>query len=234
MILDGSNRFFNLLLWSMSIYINMMLMSDLIMRLISPMEKHETAKKIRLFIMVTVCLVCAIAFASDAPKLDEINSSALVFLSILLSFFYIMAFSSLIVAAYLIWNLGLGQETKSKIVWRHTGIVMAYSICNSYLLLCLFDHSDNSVEFINRWYVKLFQALFYTQGVILPFLRMIEPGILKLHVRLFLKLARCRFKEADEEEIVEPISILLNSTLNIEFVYVILEGIVNFSRINFS
>ena len=108
MILDGSNRFFNLLLWSMSIYINMMLMSDLIMRLISPMEKHETAKKIRLFIMVTVCLVCAIAFASDAPKLDEINSSALVFLSILLSFFYIMAFSSLIVAAYLIWNLGLG------------------------------------------------------------------------------------------------------------------------------
>ena len=108
MILDGSNRFFNLLLWSMSIYINMMLMSDLIMRLISPMEKHETAKKIRLFIMVTVCLVCAIAFASDVPKLDEVNSSALVFLSILLSFFYIMAFSSLIVAAYLIWNLGLG------------------------------------------------------------------------------------------------------------------------------
>ena len=112
--------------------------------------------------------------------------------------------------------------------------MLAYSICNAYLLLCLFEHSDDSVEFINRWYIKLFQALFYTQGVVLPVLRMIEPGIFKLHVRLFLKLVRCRFKEADEEEIVEPISILLNSTLNIEFVYVILEGIVNFSRINFS
>ena len=112
--------------------------------------------------------------------------------------------------------------------------MIAYSVCNSYLLLCLFEHTDNSVDFIKRWYIKLFQALFYTQGVILPFLRMIEPGIFQLHLRLFKKLVRCRFKEADEEEIVEPISILLNSTLNIEFVYVILEGIVNFSRINFS
>ena len=35
-------------------------------------------------------------------------------------------------------------------------------------------------------------------------------------------------------EKIEPIKILLNSTLNIEFVYVILEGIVKFSKMNFS
>lgn len=40
-------------------------------------------------------------------------------------------------------------------------------------------------------------------------------------------------KEATHVEGLEPICILLNSTLNIEFVYVILEGIVNFSRMSF-
>ena len=103
------------------------------------------------------------------------------------------------------------------------------------MLVCLFKQYDDdpSTGYINDWYIKLLQALFYAQGVLLPLLRMLEPGSMKLHLRLLSKILRCRIKEA-EDEAVEPICILFNSTLNIEFVYVTLEGIVKFSRMNFS
>ena len=96
--------------------------------------------------------------------------------------------------------------------------------------------SDRSTDYINTWYVKLFQALFYSQGFILPFLRMLEPGALELHIRLLRRLLKCKKVDAAEEEEIriEPISILFNSTLNIEFVYVILDGIVKFSQMNFA
>ena len=64
-------------------------------------------------------------------------------------------------------------------------------------------------------------------------MRILEPGTLNLHIRLFRNLIKCKNLDEADEEKVEPISILFNSTLNIEFVYVILEGIVKFSRINF-
>ena len=44
----------------------------------------------------------------------------------------------------------------------------------------------------------------------------------------------CRCKDSDEIETIEPIRVLLNSTLNVEFVYVLLDGIVQFSKLNFA
>ena len=62
---------------------------------------------------------------------------------------------------------------------------------------------------------------------------MLEPGALKLHIRLFCNIIKCKILDEANEEQIEPICILFNSTLNIEFVYVILEGIVKFSKMNF-
>ena len=78
--------------------------------------------------------------------------------------------------------------------------------------------------------------LFYSQGLILLMVRMLEPGMLRIHLGLLKKLFRCMFtgEPDDEEEMdIEPINMLFNSTLNIEFVYVILEGIVTFSKMSF-
>jgi len=82
--------------------------------------------------------------------------------------------------------------------------------------------------------VKLLEALFYSQGFILPLIRLLEPGSFNLNKLLFRKLFSCRKKLEMEEEEVEPIRMLLDSTLNIEFVYVILEGIVKFSKMTFA
>ena len=62
---------------------------------------------------------------------------------------------------------------------------------------------------------------------------MLEPGSLQLYSSLFRKLVTCRRNDNDGLEKIEPIRILLNSTLNIEIVYVILEGIVKASKMNF-
>ena len=56
---------------------------------------------------------------------------------------------------------------------------------------------------------------------------MIEPGNFKLYCQLFRRLISCK-EQSLEEEKIQPIRMLLDSTLNIEFVYVILEGIVKF------
>ena len=80
------------------------------------------------------------------------------------------------------------------------------------------------------------QALFYSQGFLMPLIRMAEPGSLKMHLKLLWRLVSCRhIKDEDNDDVkISPIRILFNSTLNIEFVYVILEGIVNFSKMSFA
>lgn len=67
----------------------------------------------------------------------------------------------------------------------------------------------------------------------MPLIRMFEPGTFKLYCRLLRRFVSCT-KKALEEEDLKPIRMLLDSTLNIEFVYVILEGIVKFSKYNFA
>ena len=68
----------------------------------------------------------------------------------------------------------------------------------------------------------------------MTFIRMLEPGSINLHFMLLKKTIMCKRDELKHLKEAKPIRILLNSTLNIEIVYVILEGIVQFSKMNFS
>ena len=68
----------------------------------------------------------------------------------------------------------------------------------------------------------------------MSFMRMLEPGSFKLHYMLLKKTIMCKRDQLKDLKEKRPIRILLNSTLNIEVVYVILEGIVQFSKMNFS
>ena len=54
---------------------------------------------------------------------------------------------------------------------------------------------------------------------------LLEPGSFRVHMQLIQRLLTCKIYDREGESI-EPINVMLDSTLNIEFVYVILEGIV--------
>ena len=124
-------------------------------------------------------------------------------MAILISLFYVLAAISIILGLYLIKNLGLGAETKKRIMLRHVGLVLAYTVCNIYVLYCvgkreeLGDESDAHI--ITAWYVKLMQGLFFSQGLILSLVRMLEPGSFQLHYKLLRNAIQCKKdQEADD------------------------------------
>ena len=136
--------------------------------------------------------------------------------------------------------LGIGSKTKSQILWRNISLVIAFITCNLYLICALAwqircesisnDGKDECVvRALNSWYSRIMEVLYYSQGIILVLVKLIEPGSLKVHMNLARRLLCCRFKEKEEESI-ESINVRLDSTLNIEFVYVILEGIIKIAR----
>ena len=84
------------------------------------------------------------------------------------------------------------------------------------------------MDFINDWYMQMFSVLFYLQGFILSLIRICEPGSIRCYWSLFTRLVKCERERPAVDQ--EPINMLFNSTLNIEFVYVILEGIVKLSK----
>lgn len=163
--------------------------------------------------------------------------SELTLLCLVLSLFVLTALVSTIFALVLIRNLGLGAETKSKIMWRHLSIVFAFTLCNLFALYCIIliktregrPSGEQSAELISNKLVKLLQALFYSQGLILSLIRLLEPKSFHMYVRLAKNILTCKLKQDEDSACkTEPIRILFNSTLNIEFVYVLLEGIVKF------
>lgn len=94
-----------------------MLLRDLIMQLVEPFKLRKVETRVRLAIMILVCLLSA-AFLYEEHDIDGVNRKALIYLSICVLFFYIYAIVCLCIAFYLIKNLGLGKETKKKILWR--------------------------------------------------------------------------------------------------------------------
>ena len=84
---------------------------------------------------------------------------------------------------------------------------------------------------IDTWSASFLAYLYYSQGLITALISLIEPGALQVYLALIKRLFTCRFSDPEEKSI-EPINVSLHSTLNIEFVYVILEGIVKISRMN--
>ena len=104
---------------------------------------------------------------------------------------------SLIISTLLIKNLGLGKTTKNKILCQYNAFLIAYSICNIYIIYCvtaLLEAAGNEDEdeVIDDWYIILLQALFYSQGFILPLLRILEPSSFKIHMQLYKNLFTCK------------------------------------------
>lgn len=130
--------------------------------------------------------------------------------------------------------IGLGKETKSKIFWRHVIIILLFFVFNIYLVYAILlritciRSTEEICDYIelDSWYAIIMASLFYSQGFILVFVRMLEPGSLSIHRDLMRELFNCRNSEPKESCCIAPINMLFNSTMNIELVYVILEGLV--------
>ena len=158
------------------------------------------------------------------------------FIAWMLHAFIISSIFCLIFSAYLMRNLGLGKDAKQKILWRHVAIVTGYLVCNLYLLYLIYvpifspDYAVTGIDV--TWFTRLLQALFYSQGFILPLIRVTEPGSRMMYWRMLKNLFTCS-KDVKEEKAAQ-VNMLFNSTLNIEFVYVVLEGIVKFSKVTFA
>ena len=126
------------------------------------------------------------------------NDAEILVGSILISS-YIAFISSQIVVAVLISKMGLGKETRRKILWRHTALVTTWCTCNLFLPFCILT---NQSDLNSKWYVKLMQALFYSQGFLMPLIRMAEPGSLKMHLKLLRRLVTCKhIVDKDDDDI---------------------------------
>lgn len=237
-ILDNSSRFINSFCWLTSVFINFGLIRDLILQLINPIQKRENAINIVVLCGVILSLIFSL-FIINVPSLSTENRSMLVLYSSTINGFYLSSIVSVPTALYLMGNLGMGKKTKRLVLSRHIAVLFIYWVCNLYVLFCIWNLElghDINVNPGKTWPFDMMLSLFFSQGWILPLFRMIEPGSFKMHRSLMSSLIRrlkCQKRQEDEVE-VEHIDILLDSTLNVEFVYVILEGIVKFSKKTFA
>ena len=67
--------------------------------------------------------------------------------------------------------------------------------------------------------LKIFQFIFYSQGLVLPLLRMAEPDFFKI----IYEIIWLRREEPSVQ--LNTLEMILKSDINSEFVYIILEGI---------
>ena len=72
----------------------------------------------------------------------------------------------------------------------------------------------------------ILQGIFYSQGFLSPLLRALEPDFFRI---IYQKIC-LRIKEPTAK--LKPLSVMLKSDINSEFVYIILEGISQFSLLN--
>ena len=78
----------------------------------------------------------------------------------------------------------------------------------------------------NNKAVEFFKILFQTQGIFMPFLRVFEPYFFKVFRDKTLDLlCCCRKSTTNEDKQVAPLFMFLASSLNVELVYIILQGI---------
>ena len=116
------------------------------------------ALQLRMIIMLCACFIASIFFATLIG--DNGNFAAEIgFVAYLLSAYFILAILSLMFCMALVRSYGLGKETKNKIFWRHTLTILIYSICNIYVIICIFlprTDDPQSAEEVSDWYIKMF------------------------------------------------------------------------------
>ena len=210
-------------------------MVDVIKRLRSPMRVDRVKLSVRVTINgLIILLVCISTQEKPGIESSHVLADYLVLTSMLL--FLVLATFTIISFIFMMNMLGLGVETKKKIMRRQMSLVLAYTICNllpsfvrmSWYGVCHKDH-DCYQDFFYSWYGYILKWLYYSQGFVFAITRILEPGSFKLHISNLRRVFCCR-SNSTRRDCMEPINLLFNSTLNIEFVYVILEGIVKFSR----
>ena len=226
--------------WAYSLLIYGLIMKDLRTRVNRPfrVQKLNDAQQLTVTAFF-IFLACLAMIVYSMLGEDWSRTSMRFFIGIMIFFFYLFALLAIFSFFFLMRVLGMGEDTKRKIMYRHLSLIVAFIVCNLYLLIAICGHPECSnktenvqedciMEFINDWYMQMFSVLFYSQGLILSLIRMCEPGSVRCYVSLLKRLVMCdRDRPAAKQE---PINMLFNSTLNIEFVYVILEGIVKLSK----
>ena len=119
-----------------------MSMFDFIYMMYAPMEDHRTKMKIfRGMFTVSSFFLCS-HFNYEAQQISKPPDSELDYLAVLMSLFYVLAAISIVLGLFLIKNIGLGAETKKRIMLRHVGLVLAYTVCNVYVLYCVGNREE--------------------------------------------------------------------------------------------
>ena len=114
-----------------------------------------------------------------------------------------------------------GAEIKKTIKWRHFINLIGWQILNSFIFVSAIaaklniDYKSGSDHNV----LKIFQFIFYSQGLVLPLLRMAEPDFFKI----IYEIIWLRREEPSVQ--LNTLEMILKSDINSEFVYIILEGI---------
>ena len=132
---------------------------------------------------------------------------------------------------------GISQDVRKKVLGRHALYIIFFFIVNLYTMgssmlsnkkvLRAFRHG----YFQNNTFVLILKLLFQVQGIFMPFLRVFEPYFFRVFREKTLDLICCCRKSETSADVkqVAPLFMFLASSLNVELVYIILQGITQFS-----
>lgn len=234
--LNYYNNFYMAYFLMKFIYLNGLIVVDLLIILRYPMKKLEFQNFLRYSIFNWASITLATSVAQDYNYEEgRYRHGFVTTLQWIFICFIVIVVIMTILIVIMILNLGLATDSKNKILWRHFFYQMTFNVCNFYVLygvINFYNQTDTRDYNDQLWYVKLMRGLFYSQGFLLPIVRLVEPGQLSFYLMLLKKIFTCKQVEDYDIESYKEINILLNSTLNVEIVFVMLEGIVNCSKVN--
>ena len=144
--------------------IQALIMFDFFHMMYAPMERHDLKLFMARILLTTASFYICSPFTEHIIIYQRASDFELILLATMISLIYILAAISIIFGLFLIKNLGLGADTKRMIMWRHASLVIAYTVCNIYVLYCVAVRKSNDAseqDVVSVWYVKVLQALFY-------------------------------------------------------------------------
>lgn len=142
-ILQQSARFFDMFYWAYSLLIYGLIMKDLRTRVNRPfrVQKLNDAQQLTVtaFFIFLACLAMIVY-----SMLGEVwsRTSMRFFIGITIFFFYLFALLSIFSFFFLMKVLGMGEDTKRKIMYRHLSLIVAFIVCNLYLLIAIIGHPE--------------------------------------------------------------------------------------------
>ena len=89
-----------------------------------------------------------------------------------------MGFASAIFASYRLCKPGVSRELRVLILKRHVSYIICYGICNLYLFIQSYQKILTSSGYpikTGTWWINGTEVLYFSQGIIIPALRLTEP-----------------------------------------------------------